>query len=133
VTNEPGITRDRIYGRAEWRGRAIEIVDTGGIIPDDKALIPTEFFGRRTWRLKGGAAVAGGGFAGGDYAAGSGIGAAACGTQGKTVCDCGEPKWTCLRRNRWRENFIRLRAGVSDCGGTRRGELTICWMRRWRR
>ena len=44
VTNEPGITRDRIYGRAEWRGRAIEIVDTGGILPDDKALIPTEIF-----------------------------------------------------------------------------------------
>ena len=42
VTNEPGITRDRIYGQAEWRGRALEIVDTGGIIPDDKALIPTE-------------------------------------------------------------------------------------------
>src|SRR5258706_8813612 len=42
VTNEPGITRDRIYGEAEWRGRLFEIVDTGGIIPDDKALIPTE-------------------------------------------------------------------------------------------
>jgi len=42
VTDEPGITRDRIYGRCEWRGRALEIVDTGGIIPDDKALIPTE-------------------------------------------------------------------------------------------
>ncbi|HTZ46907.1 MAG TPA: ribosome biogenesis GTPase Der [Verrucomicrobiae bacterium] len=42
VTDEPGITRDRIYGRSEWRGRALEIVDTGGIIPDDKALIPTE-------------------------------------------------------------------------------------------
>jgi GTPase len=42
VTNEPGITRDRIYGRAEWRGRALEIVDTGGIVPDDKALIPQE-------------------------------------------------------------------------------------------
>jgi len=44
VTNEPGITRDRIYGKAEWRGRTIEIVDTGGIIPDDKALIPQEIF-----------------------------------------------------------------------------------------
>jgi GTPase len=42
VTNEPGITRDRIYGKAEWRGRAMEIVDTGGIVPDDKALIPQE-------------------------------------------------------------------------------------------
>jgi GTP-binding protein len=42
VTNEPGITRDRIYGKAEWRGRTMEIVDTGGIVPDDKALIPQE-------------------------------------------------------------------------------------------
>jgi GTP-binding protein len=44
VTDEPGITRDRIYGKCEWRGKAIEIADTGGIIPDDKALIPTEIF-----------------------------------------------------------------------------------------
>jgi GTP-binding protein len=44
VTNEPGITRDRIYGKAEWRGRTFEVVDTGGIIPDDKALIPQEIF-----------------------------------------------------------------------------------------
>jgi GTP-binding protein len=42
VTNEPGITRDRIYGKAEWRGRVLEVVDTGGILPDDKALIPQE-------------------------------------------------------------------------------------------
>ncbi len=41
VGDEPGITRDRIYGRAEWRGRAFHVVDTGGIIPDDKELIPT--------------------------------------------------------------------------------------------
>jgi len=44
VTNEPGITRDRIYGRAEWLGKALEVVDTGGIVPDDKAVIPQEIF-----------------------------------------------------------------------------------------
>src|SRR2546427_7141787 len=42
VTNEPRLPRDRIYGKAEWRGRALEIVDTGGLVPDDKALIPQE-------------------------------------------------------------------------------------------
>ncbi|HWW50237.1 MAG TPA: ribosome biogenesis GTPase Der [Verrucomicrobiae bacterium] len=42
VTNEPGITRDRIYGRAEWEGRTFEVVDTGGIVPEDKAGIPRE-------------------------------------------------------------------------------------------
>lgn len=42
VTDEPGITRDRIYGTAEWCGRSFEVVDTGGIVPDDKAAIPRE-------------------------------------------------------------------------------------------
>ncbi|MFY9558559.1 MAG: ribosome biogenesis GTPase Der [Blastocatellia bacterium] len=40
VGDEPGITRDRIYGKAEWRGREFQLVDTGGIIPDEKELIP---------------------------------------------------------------------------------------------
>jgi GTPase len=40
VGDEPGITRDRIYGRTEWGGREFRLVDTGGIIPDEKELIP---------------------------------------------------------------------------------------------
>ena len=44
VTDEPGITRDRIYGTASWDGHAFEVVDTGGIVPDDKAAIPQEIF-----------------------------------------------------------------------------------------
>ena len=44
VGDQPGITRDRIYGTAEWQGRIFELVDTGGIVPDDDALIPSEIF-----------------------------------------------------------------------------------------
>jgi GTP-binding protein len=44
VGDEPGITRDRLYGEAEWRGRGFRVVDTGGIVPDDKDFIPAEIF-----------------------------------------------------------------------------------------
>ncbi len=44
VGDEPGITRDRIYGEYEWAGRRYRLVDTGGIVPDDPELIPTEIF-----------------------------------------------------------------------------------------
>jgi GTP-binding protein len=40
VGNEPGITRDRIYGEVEWSGQRFSVVDTGGIVPDDDAVIP---------------------------------------------------------------------------------------------
>src|SRR5882672_7785796 len=44
VGDEPGITRDRIYGEVEWAGERFSIVDTGGIIPDDDAVIPANIF-----------------------------------------------------------------------------------------
>jgi GTP-binding protein len=44
VGNEPGMTRDRLYARAEWLGKPFEVIDTGGIIPSDKELIPIEIY-----------------------------------------------------------------------------------------
>ena len=44
VGDEPGITRDRLYGEANWRGRRLRIVDTGGIVPEEKEFIPAEIF-----------------------------------------------------------------------------------------
>jgi GTP-binding protein len=44
VGDEPGITRDRIYGEIEWQNRRARLVDTGGVVPDDEALIPSEIF-----------------------------------------------------------------------------------------
>src|SRR3989304_2774860 len=40
VGDEPGITRDRIYGQAEWMGKPFEVVDTGGMLVGDSAGIP---------------------------------------------------------------------------------------------
>ncbi len=44
VGDEPGITRDRIYGTATWEGRPYEVVDTGGMLPGDAELIPEAIF-----------------------------------------------------------------------------------------
>src|SRR5256885_4413714 len=40
VGDEPGITRDRIYGEVERGGQRFSLVDTGGMVPDDDAIIP---------------------------------------------------------------------------------------------
>ncbi|HEU0123669.1 MAG TPA: ribosome biogenesis GTPase Der [Bryobacteraceae bacterium] len=42
VGDEPGITRDRIGGVAQHGGKRFDVIDTGGIITDDHALIPSQ-------------------------------------------------------------------------------------------
>jgi len=44
VGDEPGITRDRLYGDTEWGGRRLRVIDTGGILPEEKDFIPSEIF-----------------------------------------------------------------------------------------
>jgi GTPase len=57
VGDEPGITRDRLYGNAEWRGRYFRVVDTGGIIPEEKDFIPAEIFRQARVALEEAAAI----------------------------------------------------------------------------
>src|SRR5512140_2592654 len=57
VGDEPGITRDRLYGEVRWNGRRFRVVDTGGIVPDDKALIPSEIFRQARVALDEAAAI----------------------------------------------------------------------------
>ncbi len=53
VGDEPGITRDRIYGEAQHRGRQFELIDTGGIVHGDDALIPREILRQARVALEG--------------------------------------------------------------------------------
>ena len=39
VEDTPGITRDRIYGETEWRGKTMIVIDTGGIEPKTDDII----------------------------------------------------------------------------------------------
>lgn len=41
VGDKPGVTRDRIYGETEWRGRKFTLVDTAGLEPKSDDLIIT--------------------------------------------------------------------------------------------
>ena len=57
VGDDPGITRDRLYGDAEWEGRRLRIVDTGGILPEEKDLIPSEIYRQARVALDEAAAI----------------------------------------------------------------------------
>lgn len=39
VEDTPGVTRDRIYSKCEWRNKTFMVVDTGGIEPDSDDVI----------------------------------------------------------------------------------------------
>jgi GTP-binding protein len=52
VGDEPGITRDRIRGEATHFGKKFELIDTGGMVPDDDQLIPAEIFKQARVALK---------------------------------------------------------------------------------
>jgi GTP-binding protein len=57
VGDEPGITRDRLYGDAEWNNRKLRIVDTGGILPEEKDFIPAEIYRQARVALDEAAAI----------------------------------------------------------------------------
>ena len=57
VGDEPGITRDRIIGDAEHCGRRFQLIDTGGIITDDRQLIPAEILRQARFALEGAAQI----------------------------------------------------------------------------
>ncbi len=57
VGDEPGITRDRIYGDVEWKSKKFELVDTGGIVPDDEAIIPANIFKQASFAIESAQAI----------------------------------------------------------------------------
>lgn len=57
VGDEPGITRDRIYGDVEWKSKKFELVDTGGIVPDDEAIIPANIFKQASFAINSAQAI----------------------------------------------------------------------------
>jgi GTP-binding protein len=57
VGDEPGITRDRMYGMVEWQSKEFQLVDTGGIVPDDDAIIAANIFKQAGFAIEKAAAI----------------------------------------------------------------------------
>jgi GTP-binding protein len=51
VGDEPGITRDRLHGKAVYEGRRFELIDTGGIVVDDAEYIPSQILKQAKFAL----------------------------------------------------------------------------------
>jgi GTP-binding protein len=57
VGDEPGITRDRLHGLTDYRGRRFELIDTGGIVVDDSEYIPSQILKQARVALKNAAHI----------------------------------------------------------------------------
>src|SRR5688572_6223283 len=57
VGDQPGITRDRMFGEVDWKAKTFRLVDTGGIVPDDEAIIPSNIFKQASFAIDESAAI----------------------------------------------------------------------------
>ena len=48
VDDTPGVTRDRIFGDCEWRGKSVTLIDTGGIEPKTDDIILSQMRAQAT-------------------------------------------------------------------------------------